>query len=303
MKITMITTVKNEENTANGFIESIIHQTKRPDEVVIVDGGSTDKTFDILKDYAKKYKWIRVYQVKGASIGKGRNYAIKNSKNEIIVVSDFGCVLDKRWLEEITKPFKDKTVDVAVGTYKPHYTNDFEYFQGLIVVPRPEKIFMSPSRMSSRSIAFKKTLWKKIGGYPDYKTGEDTEFNLRLIQSGARFKFAKKAIVYWKMRKNWKEFFTQFYNYGKGDKLNGNIRKMKKNSLFVLGFWGYVVTILYTLFVDIRITFILISLPFVYSLYFGIKIMMLSKKLKGIFYGSFLYLIKRIAYVMGVTFG
>ena len=105
MKVSLITTVLNEEHTLEEFLNSVINQTKHPDEFVIVDGGSTDKTYGILKKYAKKYKWIKIFQVKGASIGKGRNYAIKKTKNEIIACTDAGCILDKNWLKEITKPF------------------------------------------------------------------------------------------------------------------------------------------------------------------------------------------------------
>jgi len=177
MKVSLVTTVLNEVDNIEEFLKSVIDQTKKPDEFIIVDGGSTDGTYEILKKYAKKYKWIKVFQIKGASIGKGRNYAIKKAKNEIIACTNVGCILDKDWLKEITKPFtKNRNVDVAVGIYKPYYANDFEYFQGLIVVGEPGKIFLNPSRMSSQSIAFKKSVWKKVNGYPNLSIGEDTKF-------------------------------------------------------------------------------------------------------------------------------
>lgn len=302
-KISLITTVLNEEKSIEAFLNSIIKQTKKPDEVIIVDGGSTDRTYEILKRYAKKYKWIKVYQVKGASIGKGRNIAIEKAKNEIIAVTDAGCILDKNWLKNITKPFKDKKVDVVVGIYKPYYTNDFEYFQGLVVVPPAEKIFMNPSRMSSRSIAFKKKIWKKVGGYPDFKTGEDTEFNIKLIKAKAKFAFAKDAVVYWNMRDSWKSFFKQFYNYGVGDRKTGNIWKIKKNLLLVFGFWGYIGLIILSLFFSLNMSLTLLVLGFLYFLANGIAISIKTRKLSGIFYGTLLVLVKRIAYILGVSLG
>lgn len=302
-KISVIATVLNEEKSIEKFLNSTINQTKKPDEFIIVDGGSKDKTFKILKKYAKKYKWIKVYQEKGASIGKGRNIAIEKTKNEIIAVTDAGCILDKNWLKNITKPFKDKKVDVVVGIYKPHYTNDFEYFQGSVAIPPAEKTFMNPSRMSSRSIAFKKKIWEKVGGYPDFKTGEDTEFNLRLIKAKAKFVFAKNAVVYWKMRDSWKSFFKQFYNYGVGDRKTGNIWKIKKNLLLVFGFWGYVALVILFLFFSLKISFTLLVLGFLYFLTNGIIISIKTRKLTGIFYGTFLIAIKRIAYILGVSLG
>jgi len=302
MKVSLITTVLNEKNTIDEFMKSVISQTKKPDEFIIVDGGSTDGTYEILKRYSKKYKWIKVFQEKGASIGRGRNIAIEKSKNEIIACTDAGCLLDKNWLKEITKPFVKKEVDVVVGIYEPYYTNDFEYFQGLLVVPSPEKIFMNPSRMSSRSIALKKVCWKNVGGYPNLTTGEDTQFNIKLIESGYRFYFAKNAIVYWRMRRNLKEFFKQFYRYGVGDRKSKNILKMKKNLLFVAGFWFYVFLMLFSFFVSLNLLVLLLLLPFIYFFLDGLKLAIKSRKVSGIFYGFIISLTKRIAYVLGASF-
>jgi glycosyltransferase involved in cell wall biosynthesis len=303
MKVSLITTVLNEEKTIEDFLNSIINQVKKPNEFIIVDGGSVDKTYEIIKKYSKKYRWIKVFQVRGATIGKGRNYAIEKAKNEVIAVTDAGCIVDKNWLKEITKPFsKNKNVDVVVGIYKPYYTNGFEYFQGLIVVPQPEKIFLNPSRMSSRSIAFKKSVWEKVGGYPDLSTGEDTEFNIKLIKNNCKFAFAKNAVVYWRMRKTWKEFAKQFYKYGVGDRKSGNIWRMKRNLIFVFGFWIYGISLIFSTFVSFKLLISLLGLSLLYFLICGIRLAIKSKKLNGIFYGFFLNLIKRIAYILGVTF-
>jgi len=303
MKVSLITTVLNEKNTIDEFMKSVISQTKKPDEFIIVDGGSTDGTYEILKKYSKRYKWIKVFQEKGASIGRGRNIAIEKSKNEIIACTDAGCILDKNWLKEITRPFTKKDVDVVVGIYKPYCTNDFEYFQGMIVVPHPEKIFMNPSRMSSRSIAFRKVCWKSAGGYPDLRTGEDTLFNIILMKYGCKFCFAKNAIVYWRMRGNLKELFKQFYRYGVGDRKSRNILKMKKNLLFTAGFWFYVFLLLFSFFVSLNLFLLFSALPFLYFFIDGLKLAIRSRKISGILYGFIISLTKRVAYVLGASFG
>ena len=54
--VSSICTVLNEEETIRDYLDSILNQTLLPDEIVIVDGGSKDKTFRILKEYENKYQ-------------------------------------------------------------------------------------------------------------------------------------------------------------------------------------------------------------------------------------------------------
>jgi len=302
-KISLISTVLNESENIREFLNSIISQTKKPDEFIIVDGGSTDGTYEILKEYARKYKWIKVFVKKGCTIGEGRNYAIKMANNEIIAVCDAGCIYDKFWLEKIIKPIIDENADVVVGVYKPYYTNDFEFFQGILFVPSEEKIYGNPSRMSSRCIAFKKEVWKKVGGYPNSSAGEDTLFNLKVLSSDFKIHFTKSAIVYWRMRRNLKEVFKQFYRYGAGDKCLGNVMKIKKLLFLLLSFWGTIALTIYGFLFYPLLAFFILFLLFFYLLLNGIKAHISTKKLKALFYVPLLLLVKRIGYCLGATFG
>jgi cellulose synthase/poly-beta-1,6-N-acetylglucosamine synthase-like glycosyltransferase len=248
----------------------------------------------------KKYKWIKLLVAPNTNIAQGRNLAIKTAKNQIIAVTDAGCVLDRNWLKNITKPFNDKSVDVVAGVYKPLWKNEFQYYEGIVICPDPEKI-NTPSRMSSRSLAFRKKCWKAVGGYPEkYDIGEDTLFNLKLMEKGFKFAFAKNAVVYWEMRKTWKALFKQFYRYGIWDRISGNILKLKFNLLMVTGFWGLLIL---SILFDIRLIALLIFF-FILDLFRTTpKIFQETEKIKAFFYGVSILLVKRIAYIIGVSFG
>ncbi len=303
MKVSLICTVKNEESTIEELLESIIAQTKPPDEVIIVDGGSTDNTLKILRRYKEKLSNLRIIEKPGANIAQGRNIAIKAARNEIIASTDAGCVLDKRWLEEITKPFKEGA-DVVAGGYRPLAKNEFEYFQGLVVAPSLERIFKSVARMSSRSIAFKKECWEKAGGYPeDTYTGEDTLFNLRMREKGCRFAFAPNAIVFWRMRPSWSAFAKQFYLYGLGDGRTRNVFKMKANLALVAGFMAYMASVLGTFLINSLYSILLLLIPVIYSLLCGVTYFAKTKKPSALYYIPLLILVKRISYIAGVYRG
>uniref|UniRef100_A0A7C4JQZ3 Glycosyltransferase n=1 Tax=Thermodesulfobacterium geofontis TaxID=1295609 RepID=A0A7C4JQZ3_9BACT len=304
MKVSLVTTVLNERDNIEEFMRSVISQKKKPDEFIIVDGGSTDGTYEILKRYSKKYKWIKVIQVKGASIGRGRNIAIESSKNEIIACTDAGCILDKNWLDEITKPFKIKNVDVVVGIYRPYCRNDFEYFQGLLVVKDPEKIFGVPSRMSIRSIAFKKECWKKVGKLPESYGGDDTLFNIKLKDLGCRFYFARRAVVYWRMRKNLCSFAKQFYRYAKGDAHHGNILRIKRIlcSFILVNIFILLLCIL-VIFKKLYALYTIISMSFIFILLYGVYFFIKTRKIFAIIWVPMLFLVKNISYFLGLWRG
>lgn len=207
-KVSVICTVLNEEKNMEKFLKSIELQTRKPDEVVIVDGGSQDKTYKIIKDFAKKHKWLKPFQLKKSNISKGRNYAISKTKNEIIVGTDAGTKYEKNWLEELTMHFKG---GLGFGRTLPLIENGFQ------------KVLAKGMRQrygSSRNIIFNKGAWKEAGGYPeDLDIAEDTVFNKRMEKIGLKTQRIPSAVGYWEMRQNIEEVERQFYNYGKWSRI------------------------------------------------------------------------------------
>lgn len=298
-KISFITTVFNEEKNVENFINSVLNQSKKPNEIVIVDGGSTDKTIEIMKKMeAKSNVPIKIIVKKKANIALGRNIAIKNSKYDLIFVSDAGCVLNKDWIKETLKFFPKS--DVVAGNYKAIVKNKFEFFQSKIVIKEVDR----PSRMSSRNIAFKKDCWKKVGGYPEESlTGEDTGFNLKLTNSGCNIKINPRKDVAWEMRPTLIKFAKQFYIYGKGDQKQGNLRRMKKNLIFVVGSWIYLAAIFFFLSFIPLISLVLFIMPIIYLLIKGVGYFIKTKKISALVYVPFMVFIQRISYVLGASFG
>ncbi len=299
MKCSLICTVKNEVKSLDKFLDSVINQTKRPDELIIVDGGSTDGTIELIKKYSKKHKWIKLFIVPEANISKGRNYAVTKAENEIILSSDGGCVLNKDWVEKMLEKFEN--CDVVVGNYKISYKNNFEKFQGLIVKRNPST---KASRASSRSLGFRKKAWKAVGGYPENTyTGEDTLFNLKLKEKGFKFCFAKDAIVYWEMRSSWKKFFKQFYKYGFGDSTSKNIFRMKINLAFVIFSVLYFSALIYFLINSVLIFYYLLIPIGLFLSYQGLKYSIKGKSVLGFYYAPLFVFLMRFGYVLGVLHG
>ena len=219
----MILTVYNEAGNIAVFLESIRAQTVLPDEIIIVDGGSTDDTPALIARFIVENKGLNlklIGETERINIAKGRNIAISRSKGGIIAVTDAGCVLDGNWFREITEPFsKDDSIDIVSGWYEPLMETGFHRKAADATAPALADIDPASFLPSSRSIAFKRACWEKAGGYPEHLTlcGEDTLFDLNLKELGFKFFFNPQAKVFWRMRDNLRALLRQTYMYGLGD--------------------------------------------------------------------------------------
>jgi len=252
MKVSVCVTVFNEGESIGPLIDSLLSQTKKPDEIVIVDGGSSDKTVEIIRHYQKRDKRIRLIIEKG-SIAHGRNVSIDVAKHTIVALADAGCVAKNDWLEKITEPFKHQSIGLVAGFYhmfaKTPLQQAINVFHG---VP-PERFDPTSFLPSARSVAFKKEVWEKIGGFSEKlnKAGEDTLFFYEAIKSGVKVARVKNAIVYWKETANltFKDSMNKFYQYAKGDAQSGiwwhpekrlASHNLKISSIFVRYFFGLI---------------------------------------------------------------
>ena len=83
--ISLIATVLNEGDNIRGVLDSVMRQTRLPDEIVFVDGGSSDDTVAIIRGYADQLP-LRLLVEEGCNISEGRNCAIRAASGDIIAV-------------------------------------------------------------------------------------------------------------------------------------------------------------------------------------------------------------------------
>jgi glycosyltransferase involved in cell wall biosynthesis len=217
MKVSIIATVRNEGEALRPLLDSIIDQTCQPDEVVICDGGSTDDTQIILDEY-RRWLPLHVVVAPGSNISQGRNRAIATATSEIIAATDAGVVLSPHWLEELTAPFADESVQVVGGWFEADPYTDFEVVMGATVLPAVEDVDPTTFLPSSRSVAFRKSAWEAVGGYPEWlEHSEDLVFDMALRDKFGPFTFAPDAVVYFRPRTSLRSYYQQYYAYARGD--------------------------------------------------------------------------------------
>jgi glycosyltransferase involved in cell wall biosynthesis len=222
VKASVIATVLNERDTIERLLKSLDGQTRRPDEVVIADGGSTDGTLSILDSWTSASLPLHVLETPGGNISEGRNAAISAATGDLIATTDAGVRLEDDWLERLLAPFEDEatgqTVSVVSGWFVPDPQTLFETVMGATVLPQLREISPETFLPSSRSVAFRRAAWEASGGYPEWLDYcEDLIFDLRLRELYGSFAFAPDAVVHFRPRGTLRAFFKQYYQYARGD--------------------------------------------------------------------------------------
>lgn len=108
--ISIIIPVFNKEEYLKQCIESVIKQTYENIEIIIIDDGSTDDSFNIIKKYSQKDRRIIAIKKKNEGVSKTRNYGLNLAKGEYIAFVDADDWIEKDYLLELYKNRSDLTI-------------------------------------------------------------------------------------------------------------------------------------------------------------------------------------------------
>lgn len=215
-------TLRDEMSSLADLLSAIDSQTSAPPEIVVVDGGSRDGTFEALEEWARKRPPVLVLSKPGANIAQGRNFAIQHCTREVIAVTDGGCRPEPDWFGKITAVFADPATDVAMGFYRADTRNLFQMLVSCLNLPDSDEVRSDRFMPSSRSIAFRRSAWDRAGRYPEWlEVGEDMYLNKEMLRAGAHRVFVPDAIVRWKLRSDLRGFLRQYFRYAQGDGIAG----------------------------------------------------------------------------------
>lgn len=316
LKTSLVATVLNEEKTIKDFIESIINQSVLPSEVIIVDGGSSDETVANIKYQISRLRQgfggqakFKNYRVKFKVLTKkgnrsvGRNEGIKKSSNELILLTDSGCILDKDWIKNIIKPFNDKNTDVVAGYYKGESKNIFQKSLIPYVLVMPGRVNEKEFLPATRSMAFKKNIWKKARRFDEKLShNEDYAFANSLRRIGAKIVFSKNAVVKWMPRKNLKQAFVMFLRFALGD-IQASLVRDKVVYLFLRYILAAYLLVLAVVIKSVFLNLFIILALFGYILWSIFKNYKYVNDTKANFYLPLLQFTSDAAVILGTSLG
>ena len=321
MQFTLVSTVFNEAKRVEQTIADLTAQTLQPTEIIITDAGSTDGTYERLLAWkAASPVPITVIHKPKSNVAVGRNTAIRSAKYKIIASTDFGCRFHHDWLKSILTPFNDPKVAIVGGNFtvkeeeQQTYAAKAAYILSNGYTSDVKARWFIPS---SRSIAYKKDVFNKVGGYCEWLTlaADDLVFGKEVLANGYSFYPVEKAYVYWIRHTTARGYFKEAGRYGLGDgEARINTRNFLSNSISLVFRYCFFVLIAVIFFLAL---FHMNSIPLFISLfvflpgfrcYFSytknwINFKSSKYNLRVYLYGYYLLEVTRLYYIKGYIKG
>ena len=176
MQISVVIPALNEEKAMPGLLEALLCQTRLPEEIIVVDADSTDRTADIVEEWGRSGHPVRCLKGRRGGCGIGRNIGIQAAKSEWIVILDCGMVPIPSWLVALEETQKRTGAQAVFGTcaYKP--VSSFQ--KALCVVAWGERpVPVVPCTLFHRSV------FETIGLFrEDLEAVEDREWFKRFLR-------------------------------------------------------------------------------------------------------------------------
>jgi len=218
-RVAVIVPVLNEEDSIEELIAGLADQSRPPDEIVIGDGGSTDRTLTILEQLQATNPRLRIVTGPGG-IAENRNAAIAATTSDVVACTDAGCVPEPRWLERLVAPFANGAEWVA-GFYRPVGATTASTAAGAVMMTTEAEVNLDHFLPGGSSLAFLRSAWERAGGFPEgHGVGEDTLFGERLRALGYRPVFVPEAVVAWQPPPDLATMARKARTWGRADGVN-----------------------------------------------------------------------------------
>lgn len=258
MKISVIIPVRNEEQSIRQLLDSLKNQTLTPTEIIITDGGSTDRTPEIIEEYDIGLLPIRLIRAVRAFPGRGRNLAATKASCEWVAFTDGGVFPERNWLEALSRRVaNDAGVDVVYGSYEPVTDSFFKECAAIAYVP--PRVDIEGALMRPRFIAsalMRRKVWEAVGGFPEHlRSAEDLLFMNKVERAGFCIAYAPEAVVHWSVQPTLWRTFKRFLTYSRNNIRAGlwkhwqaaifkryAVLLLLACSAFVIGRWWFLIT-------------------------------------------------------------
>lgn len=222
-KVSVIVPVRDGEATIVECLDSLASQTKRPDEIIVVENGSRDETVFLVKQWIVAHSDLHTLLVMESQKGPSaaRNRGMKVAKGDLLAFLDADCVAPSDWLQRISQEMR-QGVGAVGGPYRNHpsvsplekYAAMSWFFGNGHEVLSLSNPFVSRFLLGGNMALLRRYL-EEAGGFDErLRAGEDLELSFRLKKGGVRMKSISHLAVTHKIRSSFVKGMGRAFRHG-----------------------------------------------------------------------------------------
>ena len=201
MKVSIIVPVYNVEEYLEKCLDSLINQTFKDIEIIIVNDGSPDNSEKIINKYIEKYHNIKYLKKKNGGLSSARNYGIKHAKGEYILFIDSDDYIENNMTELMYNKIINDNSDIVVCEFNYDFGNKkIRSYSNLDYTSDPKKKYLLTPPMACIRM-YKKELFNDI----KFREGiyyEDLEINPKMVLYAKKISFLDEALYNYVIRDN-----------------------------------------------------------------------------------------------------
>jgi cellulose synthase/poly-beta-1,6-N-acetylglucosamine synthase-like glycosyltransferase len=253
--VTILVPAYNEGAVIQGSIRSLLELDYPRYEILVIDDGSKDDTFQKASAYAGEYGKAVVRVLRKANGGKARalNTGISNAAGTFILCMDGDSALHPLTLRRALRHFASPHIGAVAGSVKVvNRTNllsclqALEYVEGLNMVRAAQGFFRLVNIIPGPIGVFRRTALERVGGYDHDTFAEDCDLTLKLLMDGWQVQYEPGAIAYTEAPEKMLDLLKQRYRWTRG--ILQAISKHKRRLVDPRGGFGVSFTLWYMIF-------------------------------------------------------
>ena len=233
--VSIIVPAYNEGEVIESSLASLLELRYPYYEVIAVDDGSTDDTYERMRRLEGNHYGVRVSAFRKENSGKADalNYGIRRSRAPIIVCMDADSRLSPEALRYAVRHFRDEKVGAVAGNVKVVNRHNLwtklqalEYIEGLNIVRKAQGWFRSVNVIPGPIGIFRRSVLERVGGYDSDTFAEDFDLTVKILADGWRIEYEPKAMAFTEAPEALLDVIKQRYRWNRG--ILQTLRKQKR---------------------------------------------------------------------------
>ena len=220
--LTVLIPAYNEEKVLRRTIETVLEATYHDKEIIVIDDGSTDNTYQIARCFYKQ--GVKVIRRPNGGKAVALNHGLRFARGEVVVVVDADSMVGKHALLEIVQPFVDPAVAAVAGNIKVINRMNWltkcqalEYIASINLYRRALDVFGSVTVVPGAIGAYRREVLESGGYYDSDTLVEDFDVTVKALKTGKIIQASTRAISYTEAPQTLRDIIKQRQRWYRGN--------------------------------------------------------------------------------------